>query len=88
MVTDITLGAGRTTSAASAAKYLKDQGVDILVDNIVNVLAINQVYKGVDILVDNIVNVLAINQIYKGVDILVDNIIINQVYKIGGYSCR
>jgi len=45
MVTDITLGAGRTTSAASAAKYLKDQGVDILVDNIVNVLAINQVYK-------------------------------------------
>ena len=41
-----------------------------------------------DILIDNIVNVLAINQIYKGVDILVDNIIINQVYKIGGYSCR
>ena len=73
MVTDITLGAGRTTSAASAAKYLKDQGVDILVDNIVNVLAINQVYKGVDILVDNIVNVLAINQVYMG---------------RGGRSCR
>ena len=62
--------------------------MDILLDNIVNVLAINQGYKGVDILKDNIVNVLAINQIYKGVDILVDNIIINQVYKIGGYSCR
>ncbi|XP_023326745.1 uncharacterized protein LOC111700152 [Eurytemora carolleeae] len=63
MVTDITLGAGRTTSAASAAKYLKDQGVDILVDNIVNVLAINQIQPGsvtggVHFVFDRIANLL------------------------------
>ena len=40
--------------------------MDILVDNIVNVLAINQVYKVVDVLVDNIINVLAINKVYGG----------------------
>jgi len=40
MVTDITLGAGRTTSPVPVVRYLQDNGVNVLLDNWINYIAI------------------------------------------------
>ena len=43
MVTDITLGAGRTTSPVPVVRYLQDNGVNVLLDNWINYIAIRPV---------------------------------------------
>ena len=45
MATDITLGAGTTTSPVPAVQFLRDNGVEVVLDNILNTLAIQAVSK-------------------------------------------
>ncbi len=43
MVTDITLGAGRTTSPVPAVQFLKANGVEVVLDSFFNTMAIQTV---------------------------------------------
>ena len=43
MITDITLGAGSTTSPVPAVQFLQANGVEVLGDNFLNTMAITAV---------------------------------------------